>query len=56
LADRVVVMSPRPGTITEIIEVGLPAERDYAETLGRPEFRAATARIRDLLGAVSAQE
>ncbi|CAM5495646.1 ABC transporter ATP-binding protein OS=Streptomyces microflavus OX=1919 GN=Smic_72610 PE=4 SV=1 [Streptomyces microflavus] len=51
LADRVVVMSPRPGTITEIIEVGLPAERDYAETLGRPEFRAATARIRDLLGA-----
>lgn len=56
LADRVVVMSPRPGTITEIIEVGLPAERDYAETLGRPEFRAATAHIRDLLGAVSAQE
>ncbi|HET6857320.1 MAG TPA: ABC transporter ATP-binding protein, partial [Streptomyces sp.] len=30
LADRVVVMSPRPGTITEIVEVGLPAERDYA--------------------------
>ncbi|MFD5681804.1 ABC transporter ATP-binding protein [Streptomyces bacillaris] len=56
LADRVVVMSPRPGTITEIIEVGLPAERDYAETLGRPEFRAAAARIRELLGAVSAQD
>ncbi|MFB6903970.1 ABC transporter ATP-binding protein [Streptomyces bacillaris] len=56
LADRVVVMSPRPGTITEIIEVGLPAERDYGETLGRPEFRAATARIRELLGAVSAQD
>jgi len=56
LADRVVVMSPRPGTITEIIEVGLPAERDYGQTLGRPEFRAATAHIRDLLGAVSAQD
>ncbi|MET9054083.1 ABC transporter ATP-binding protein [Streptomyces sp. ZEA17I] len=56
LADRVVVMSPRPGTITEIIEVGLPAERDYGETLGRPEFRAAAARIRELLGAVSAQD
>ncbi|SCD71108.1 NitT/TauT family transport system ATP-binding protein [Streptomyces sp. ScaeMP-e83] len=56
LADRVVVMSPRPGTITEIIEVGLPAERDYSETLGRPEFRAAAAHIRDLLGAVSAQD
>ncbi|MEV6652908.1 ABC transporter ATP-binding protein [Streptomyces sp. NPDC051219] len=54
LADRVVVMSPRPGTITEIIDVGLPAERDYAETMGRPEFREATDRIRGLLGAVSA--
>ncbi|MFJ9113363.1 ABC transporter ATP-binding protein [Streptomyces sp. NPDC102283] len=56
LADRVVVMSPRPGTVTEIIDVGLPAERDYSETLGRPEFRAAAAHIRDLLGAVSAQD
>ncbi|MFD4019015.1 ABC transporter ATP-binding protein [Streptomyces sindenensis] len=56
LADRVVVMSPRPGTVTEIIEVGLPAERDYGETLGRPEFRAAAAHIRDLLGAVSAHD
>ncbi|MFJ9637904.1 ABC transporter ATP-binding protein [Streptomyces sp. NPDC101178] len=56
LADRVVVMSPRPGTVTEIIEVGLPAERDYSETLGRPEFRAAAAHIRDLLGAVSGED
>ncbi|GGY38241.1 ABC transporter ATP-binding protein [Streptomyces anulatus] len=56
LADRVVVMSPRPGTVTEVIEVGLPAERDYSETLGRPEFRAAAAHVRDLLGAVSAHD
>ncbi|MEU2069008.1 ABC transporter ATP-binding protein [Streptomyces anulatus] len=56
LADRVVVMSPRPGTVTEVIEVGLPPERDYSETLGRPEFRAAAAHIRDLLGAVSAHD
>ncbi|MFJ7996097.1 ABC transporter ATP-binding protein [Streptomyces sp. NPDC096310] len=56
LAQRVVVMSPRPGTITEIIDVGLPAEREYTQTLGRPEFRTATARIRGLLGAASAQE
>jgi NitT/TauT family transport system ATP-binding protein len=56
LADRVVVMSPRPGTITEIIEVGLPAERDYTETMGRPEFREATSHIRGLLGAASAQD
>ncbi|MFC7014505.1 ABC transporter ATP-binding protein [Streptomyces viridiviolaceus] len=56
LADRVVVMSPRPGTITEIIDVGLPPERDYTETMGRPEFREATTHIRGLLGAVSAQD
>ncbi|MFI1886374.1 ABC transporter ATP-binding protein [Streptomyces jumonjinensis] len=54
LADRVVVMSPRPGTVTEIIEVGLPAERDYTETMERPEFREAAGRIRTLLGSVSA--
>lgn len=56
LADRVVVMSPRPGTITEIIDVGLPAERSYATTLATAEFREATGRIRELLGAVSAHE
>jgi NitT/TauT family transport system ATP-binding protein len=56
LADRVVVMSARPGTVMEIIEVGLPAERDYAETMGREEFSAATTRIRRLLGAATGTE
>ncbi|MEV2256162.1 ABC transporter ATP-binding protein [Streptomyces sp. NPDC050147] len=56
LADRVVVMSPRPGTVEEIIEVGLPAERSYATTLATAEFRGATGRVRELLGAVSAHE
>ncbi|MFB7215846.1 ABC transporter ATP-binding protein [Streptomyces sp. NPDC056255] len=56
LADRVVVMSPRPGTISEIIEVGLGEEREYGETLGRPEFRDAAAHVRDLLGAASAHD
>ncbi|MEU3186650.1 ABC transporter ATP-binding protein [Streptomyces sp. NPDC006923] len=56
LADRVVVMSHRPGTITEIINVGLPAERDYTATLGRSEFREAAAHVRGLLGAASARE
>ncbi|MCX4671706.1 ABC transporter ATP-binding protein [Streptomyces sp. NBC_01381] len=56
LADRVVVMSPRPGTVTEIIDVGLPPERSYATTLATTEFREATGRIRDLLGAASAHE
>jgi NitT/TauT family transport system ATP-binding protein len=56
LADRVVVMSARPGTVTEIIDVGMPADRDYAETVARPEFAAAAGRIRRLLGAASAAE
>ncbi|MFI0445697.1 ABC transporter ATP-binding protein [Actinomadura sp. 6N118] len=56
LADRVVVMTPRPGTVEEIIDVGLPPERDYAATMARPEFARATRRIRDLLGAGSAHD
>ncbi|MBY6301581.1 ABC transporter ATP-binding protein [Streptomyces clavuligerus] len=53
LADRVVVMSPRPGTITEVVEVGLPVLREYAATVERPEFHTAAARVRALLGASS---
>ncbi|MFE7234974.1 ABC transporter ATP-binding protein [Streptomyces sp. NPDC001231] len=56
LADRVAVMSARPGTITEVIDVGLPPERDYTDTMSRPEFRRATSRIRTLLGAASAAD
>ncbi|MBF8188069.1 ABC transporter ATP-binding protein [Nonomuraea sp. K274] len=56
LANRVVVMSARPGTVTEIIDVALPAERDYAETMGLEEFSSATTRIRRLLGATSGGE
>ncbi|MFI1963096.1 ABC transporter ATP-binding protein [Streptomyces pathocidini] len=56
LSNRVAVMSARPGTVTEIVDVDLPAERDYAETLGRQEFRDATSRIRELLGAASGED
>jgi NitT/TauT family transport system ATP-binding protein len=56
LANRVVVMSDRPGTIREIIEVDLPAERDYAATLAMPEFASVAGRIRELLGAGAAVE
>ena len=51
LADRVVVMSDRPGTIREVIDVGLPPEREYAATLATPEFAGVAGRIRSLLGA-----
>ncbi|SDZ30773.1 NitT/TauT family transport system ATP-binding protein [Amycolatopsis xylanica] len=56
LADRVVVMTARPGTIEEIIPVELPAERDYVRTVAEPEFAKVTARIRNLLGAASASD
>ncbi|NJC84402.1 ABC transporter ATP-binding protein [Planosporangium mesophilum] len=56
LANRVVVMTPRPGTIAELIDVDLPVERDYGKTMSEPEFARGTGRIRDLLGAASASD
>ena len=56
LADRVVVMTERPGTVAEIVEVGRPGDGDYATTVARPEFARATRRIRGLLGAASAPD
>nr|WP_236725171.1 ABC transporter ATP-binding protein [Amycolatopsis orientalis] len=50
LADRVVVMTARPGSVRDLIPVELPSEREYSETLARPEFSATAARIRRLLG------
>ena len=49
LANRVIVMTPRPGTIAEEIALDLPAERDYARTVTEPGFTRAAARIRQLL-------
>jgi NitT/TauT family transport system ATP-binding protein len=51
LANRVVVMTARPGAVQELIGVDLPAERGYSETMARPEFSTTTAHIRQLLGA-----
>ncbi|WP_281155557.1 ABC transporter ATP-binding protein [Streptomyces sp. HYC2] len=56
LSDRVVVMTPRPGRVEEIIPVDLPLDRNYATTLASPQFAAATIRIRELLGASHAAE
>src|SRR5690606_11704364 len=50
LSTKIVVMSPRPGRVTDIIESDLPAERplDIRET---PEFLPLAARVRDGLRA-----
>jgi len=47
LADRVVVMSPRPGRIERIIDVALPRPRGLAARRSR-EFADATERITDI--------
>ncbi|HEX5866074.1 MAG TPA: ABC transporter ATP-binding protein [Beijerinckiaceae bacterium] len=44
LADRIGVMSARPGRLLDIIETGWPAERT-SEVVTRPEFGQITARL-----------
>jgi NitT/TauT family transport system ATP-binding protein len=48
LADRVAVMSARPGRIMEVIETSWPRDRD-SEIVSVPEFGAVTARLWTLL-------
>jgi len=53
LADRVVVMSPRPGRISDVLDVDLPRPRTL-ETMGEPGFAALTQRIRSVIYGQSA--
>ncbi len=48
LGDRVVVMSPRPGRITQIVDVPIPRPRPI-EAMGEPLFGQLTSHIRKLL-------
>jgi NitT/TauT family transport system ATP-binding protein len=51
LADRVLVLTRRPGRIVEIIPIRLPRPRDL-DMMTAPEFGVITRRIRDHFGAV----
>src|SRR3546814_9557235 len=49
LSDRIVVMTPRPGRIVDVLPVGLPRPRTE-RTLASPEALALVDRIRSELG------
>jgi NitT/TauT family transport system ATP-binding protein len=53
LADRVIVMSPRPGRITDVLTVGLPRPRRLS-MMATPEFGVLTDAIRRHFGALGA--
>jgi NitT/TauT family transport system ATP-binding protein len=55
LADRIVVMSPRPGRILKIIENKIPRIRTLDDML-RPEFGMLVREIRALIGGYAATE
>jgi NitT/TauT family transport system ATP-binding protein len=48
LGDRIIVMTPRPGKIAEIIDVGIDRPRSLS-TMGDEKFVSLTQRIRSLL-------
>jgi NitT/TauT family transport system ATP-binding protein len=54
LGDRVVVMSPRPGHISCILDVGFQRPRDL-KTLALPQFGALCDEVRTIFGAESAR-
>ena len=53
LSTRVVVISPRPGRITGIVEIDLPQPRN-ADTREEPHFFELVTRVRDMLRAAGA--
>jgi NitT/TauT family transport system ATP-binding protein len=49
LGDRVIVMTPRPGRLAEVIEVDIPRPRDITDEYS-DEFQRVAERCRELLG------
>jgi NitT/TauT family transport system ATP-binding protein len=56
LSNRVVVMTPRPGRIAEILDVNLPAERDFSAVMSSPVMGGLAHRARELLGSSAHHE
>jgi NitT/TauT family transport system ATP-binding protein len=54
LSDRVVVMSPRPGRVTRIIDVGLGRDRSV-DTREDPRFFAKVTEVREALRAIEGE-
>jgi NitT/TauT family transport system ATP-binding protein len=50
LSDRIVVMTPRPGRVADVVRVDLPRPRDL-DVMASPAFGALTLHIRRLLAA-----
>ncbi|MFI0366671.1 ABC transporter ATP-binding protein [Actinomadura sp. 1N219] len=50
LADRIIVMSQRPGTVVEDLRVNIPRPRDPATTRALPEFTETAQRLSRLMG------
>jgi NitT/TauT family transport system ATP-binding protein len=55
LGDRVVVMSPRPGRVSAILDVDIPRPRSI-KTLATPTFGSTCDRIRSYFGARGSQD
>jgi len=51
LADRILVMTPRPGTLAKVLDVDLPRPRHLATTT-TPEFQKLVLEVRETLGAL----
>jgi NitT/TauT family transport system ATP-binding protein len=50
LSDRVIVLSPRPSRVQEIVTVDIPRPRVWDQLIENPDFRRTTHRIVRMLG------